>query len=211
MTKPHRRRAAETTWWIIMTVVVVLAATLLSATTSQAFSVSLPTTRSPSRFSHYSSTLAATRAPLASNTRTTKPTSSTAVSQDAQDLLELLLHRYQNPNDSSSTPMNKIAELIQRLAQAQVVFDPAECLNGPLYVVLHKQGPKVPLWEKIGVLSQSSNIQGQQYTVLPKGGSGDENDNDNDAAEADFTVVNYAEILGKGMSTRKIHQPNHLE
>ena len=72
---------------------------------------------------------------------------------DAQALLELLLEPYRqrapdnsklNQNDSST-----ISSLITRLSEAQVEFDPAQCLNGPLYAVLYQRGPKVPRWEKL--------------------------------------------------------------
>jgi hypothetical protein len=75
-----------------------------------------------------------------------------------------------------------ISDLIKTLSDVKVKFDPVETFNGPLYAVLHQQGPKVPLWEKISL--GSSNIKGQKYTYKPE--------------TKDFDIVNYAEILGKG-------------
>jgi len=100
----------------------------------------------------------------------------------AQDLLKLVLKTYRYPtNDDTVQQMN---DGITNLAQGQVSFDPAECLNGPLYVVLHQQGPKIPLWKKIGLFDRggNSNLQGQIFELNPMG---------------DFNLVNYAEVFGK--------------
>jgi len=121
----------------------------------------------------------------------------------SQTLVEILLARRQrgiSSGEMDETVIDAtIQTLIQELADLQVTFDPEECLNGPLFVVLHQQGPKVPLWEKIGFLKKKQgdnpNIQGQQYSSISdmEGGG-------NEPVEADFKVRNYAEILGKSMS-----------
>jgi hypothetical protein len=114
---------------------------------------------------------------------TTDPRTSTT-QQQSQRLLSILLARYRkrsgSSGDSNSDAM--IGDLIESLSEAKVEFDPAETFNGPLYAVLHQQGPKVPLWEKISLVS--NNIKGQKYTYKPE--------------TRDFDIVNYAEIIGKG-------------
>ena len=100
----------------------------------------------------------------------------------ALDLLALLLQRYRGEIAPSASLDARIDEMITRLAQARVTFNIAECLNGPLYVVLHQQGPKLPLWEKISRAS-SQNLKGQQYTYR--------------AASNSFDFFNYAELWGK--------------
>ena len=104
---------------------------------------------------------------------------------DAQTLLELLVREPETPSQDPTI----IRSLITRLTKAQVTFDPAECLNGPLYAVVHQQGPKVPRWEKIGRLlpftSKNANIKGQQFVFRPDTQS--------------FDIVNYAEVFGRGI------------
>ena len=105
---------------------------------------------------------------------------------DAQTLLRLLVQPRASAQ-SKDDPTLKIRSLITRLSEAQVAFDPAQCLNGPLYAVLHQQGPKVPRWEKIGrLLPNNTNIKGQQFVFRPDTQS--------------FDIVNYAEVFGRGMS-----------
>ncbi|CAB9511848.1 expressed unknown protein [Seminavis robusta] len=106
--------------------------------------------------------------------------------QEAQGLLDILLGRYANKSsgDDGDSIDGIIGDLIDSLSQARVSFDPAETFNGPLYAVLHQQGPKKPLWEKISLFS-NNNVKGQQYTY--------------NADTKEFDLVNYAEILGKGV------------
>ena len=99
--------------------------------------------------------------------------------EDSQALLEALL-------GGEGSSLN-VGDTIERLRQAQVTFDPAECFNGPLYIVLHQQGPK-PRWEKIGSFAPGQkqiNRQGQKYVYKTQ--------------TKDYDLVNYAEIFGKGM------------
>jgi hypothetical protein len=69
------------------------------------------------------------------------------------------------------------------------VFDPAECLYGPLYCTLYAFTPGManapnPLWERISL--RKDNIKGQQYSG--SGGSGN--------------VINYAQIWGEALALR---------
>jgi len=134
-----------------------------------------------------------------------------AAQKISQTLVEILLARRQRGISSGEIDETvidaTIQTLIQELADLQVTFDPEQCLNGPLFVVLHQQGPKVPLWEKIGFLKQKQgdnpNVQGQQHSSLMGNEGGKE------PTEADFKVRNYAEMLGKSMS-RHVCLRNYL-
>lgn len=129
--------------------------------------------------------LPASIAPETSLHATLSPTESASSSltpqEDSQALLNALLEQYR----SSENTDYDVNAAIQRLKAAQVTFDPAECFNGPLYAVLHQQGPKKPLWEKIGIQLGQTNRQGQKYAY--------------DSATQVYDLVNYAEILGKGL------------
>jgi hypothetical protein len=122
------------------------------------------------------------------STSTTTDTTTITIPQqqdDARELLALLVDRHgQVRNKKAAQEDQFIQDCISRLSNAQVTFDPADCLNGPLYAVLHQQGPQVPLWEKIGIFANNKNIKGQKYTF-----------NQN---EGTFDLINYAELLGKG-------------
>ena len=102
---------------------------------------------------------------------------SLSVEEASQALLNLLVSNKEGGNER-----NRDLEmiLVQRLISAKVVFDPIQCLDGPLYYSTVMEGPS-PLWKGLG-LSSSTNVQGQQYTYK----------------ENEKSVVNYAEILGKG-------------
>jgi hypothetical protein len=125
---------------------------------------------------------------FSTSTLDTTGTTTTTTAQrqdDARELLALLVDRHgQVRNKESALEDQFIRDCISRLSNAQVTFDPADCLNGPLYAVLHQQGPQVPLWEKIGIFANNKNIKGQKYTF-----------NQN---EGTFDLINYAELLGKG-------------
>jgi hypothetical protein len=115
----------------------------------------------------------------------TSTTTTPEQQDDARELLALLVDRQgQVRNKKSALDDQFIRDCISRLSNAQVTFDPADCLNGPLYAVLHQQGPQVPLWEKIGIFGKSKNIKGQKYKF-----------NQN---EGTFDLINYAELLGEG-------------
>lgn len=110
--------------------------------------------------------------------------------EEAQELLQLLLQNYQTKKPTTNKDRQVIGNYIDSLSNAKVTFDPAQCLNGPfLYAVLHQQGPKVPLWEKIGLFQQSSNIKGQKFILLE----------DPTAETRTFDIVNYAEVFGKDL------------
>mmetsp|Transcript_11034 Transcript_11034/g.14540 ORF Transcript_11034/g.14540 Transcript_11034/m.14540 type:complete len:272 (+) Transcript_11034:59-874(+) len=77
----------------------------------------------------------------------------------------------------------EIEELIDELASQEVVFDPALCLNGPLYAVQYIDlgpGKKPPSWVKY---TTKGSIAGQLYE-LKESGSID-----------NLRVINYAEIF----------------
>jgi hypothetical protein len=81
-----------------------------------------------------------------------------------------------NDKDRAQT----IASLVQQLIDARVTFDPKVCLNDSVLYKSHVVNGPIPLWQQLGLSSESSNLQGQQYSF-------DEG-----------TVINYAEVLGKG-------------
>lgn len=102
---------------------------------------------------------------------------SSKVSQISKELVQhLLLPSGQRQED-------QISSLAQQLVQAKVSFDPAECLDGPLYFSNVLEGPS-PLWSKLGIPFISNNLQGQQYTYT----------------DQEKSVINYAEIFGSGTS-----------
>lgn len=117
----------------------------------------------------------ATLSPTPSSSSQVLPTD-----EEAEDLLEVLLQRFRT---NQATDYD-IGRAIDRLSDARVCYDPAECFNGPLYAVLHQQGPKKPLWETIGLANKRNNIKGQRYIYKPE--------------TQDYDIANYAEILGKG-------------
>jgi len=106
-----------------------------------------------------------------------KRSSSRSTQNAASQLVSLLIEEDRSKIDSSP----KIEELVEQLVAARVSFDPAGCLNDNLLCKSRViAGPK-PFWEQLGFLAQSSNLQGQQYYNFD-----------------DRTVINYAEIFGKG-------------
>ena len=139
--------------------------------------------------------LAATTTLFSEPTNTKKASAPTTTSDDgnapkddAQELLQLLLTKYQTKQPNTEDDRQRIGEYITRLSRAQVSFDPTDCLNGTLYAVLHQQGPKVPLWEKIGIFRPSRNVKGQQFVY-----------NNAEPPQTAFEIVNYAEVWGRGM------------
>jgi len=106
-----------------------------------------------------------------------KRSSSRSTQTAASQLVSLLIEESRSKMDSSP----QIEELVQQLVAARVSFDPAACLNdNVLYKSRVIAGPK-PFWEQLGFLAPwSNNLQGQQYNF------------------DDRTVINYAEIFGKG-------------
>lgn len=99
----------------------------------------------------------------------------------------LLLNPKKSPFDSAE-PKRRIADLVDELVNAKVSFDPTECLDGPLYVS-HLFTGQSPLWQKLG-----GKRQGQQYTFR----------------EDEKSVINYAEIFGKGTNNKSISPLHHF-
>lgn len=87
-------------------------------------------------------------------------------------------------NDKDEKKKDLIQSLAKQLIDAQVSFDPTQCVNDKsLYFSNVLDGPS-PLWERLGFAS--NNIQGQQYTYR----------------DDEKSVINYAEIFGSGKSTQ---------
>ena len=102
----------------------------------------------------------------------------------ADDLLQLLLQRYRG-TVRSNDDVTIIANYIDRLTTARVTFDLATCFaDDDLYVVMHQQGPAVPLWEKIS-RGRNTNLKGQQYKY-------------NASCQKFDSLTNYAELWGPG-------------
>jgi hypothetical protein len=100
---------------------------------------------------------------------------SSATQEISEELIQLLL----SSKSKTYSGDRRMQELVDKLVDAKVSFDPEKCLNGPLYFSNVIEGPS-PLWERIGIFS--GNIQGQQYTYT----------------DTETSVINYAEIFGSG-------------
>lgn len=79
----------------------------------------------------------------------------------------------------------RIESLIETLREFDNVYDPTECLFGPLFCSLYWYTPSVvgaadPLWERISL--KAENIKGQQYYFGSQG--------------FEKSVINYSEIWG---------------
>lgn len=88
---------------------------------------------------------------------------------------------------------DRIDTLVRTLIDSRSTFDPARCIDGPLFASVHFIGD-TPLWEKIGGSGRVRNVKGQKY-VLP--------DDDGDKKKKKSgTFVNYAEIFGENFYLR---------
>ena len=124
--------------------------------------------------------------------------------QYSDELLSLLLQKKLKPGyKTTKEDIERIESLMQILQDKQVSFDPKECLNGPLYAVLHQSGPR-PFWETYDLRLElpfsfekekdndnendddkdQINIKGQRYTLN---------------ADGNYDVFNYAEFVGKNI------------
>ena len=108
----------------------------------------------------------------------------------SDELVSLLIKRRRGRSNGDDE--ERISYLVSTLTSARVRFDPALCLDGPLFVSNVVEGPP-PLWERFGIKFGNSgadnnlgNIQGQQYVYR----------------DDEKSVVNYAEILGKQFHVR---------
>ena len=125
------------------------------------------------------------------------PSSRPSIQQASDELVALLLARRSRSGNKSSSGGDdaRISTLVEMLTSAKAVFDPAVCLDGPLYVSSVIEGP-APLWERFGIQpggggfssnsSNRRNLQGQQYKY----------------SADDKRVVNYAEVFGKAFHVR---------
>jgi len=99
----------------------------------------------------------------------------------AQELLLSVCEHFQSKGLSEKS--DKIEELIEELVEQKVIFDPATCLNGPLYAVQYIDlgpGKTNPSWVKY---TTKGSIAGQLYELKNL-----------DSIE-NLRVVNYAEIF----------------
>lgn len=113
--------------------------------------------------------------------------------ETSDELVSLLIKRRRGRSNGDDE--ERISYLVSTLTSAGVRFDPALCLDGPLFVSNVVEGPP-PLWERFGIklvggdsgesVSNVGNIQGQQYVYR----------------DDERSVVNYAEILGKSFHVR---------
>ena len=115
-------------------------------------------------------------------TKSWSKTTTTAATETASDELVSLLVAYHRSGSNTDQDRLRIDELVNLLVAEEVWFDPKECLHGPLFVSYVQSGPS-PLWARLG-LAWTKNRQGQQYWF-------------NDP-ERGNSVVNYAEVFGKG-------------
>jgi hypothetical protein len=107
------------------------------------------------------------------------------LSTASDELVGLLLNQQnsQPRSDNDDAWNSHVVDLVDELVDAKVSFDPTECLDGPLYVS-HVITGQSPLWQKLG-----GKRQGQQYTFR----------------KDEKSVINYAEILGKGTHNTRVH------
>ena len=103
-----------------------------------------------------------------------------ATPEIASTLASVLRMRPQKKAISDQDRSQTISLLVQQLIDARVTFDPKVCLNDSVLYKSHVVNGPIPLWQQLGIFAESRNLQGQQYNF--------------DAG----TVINYAEILGKG-------------
>ena len=115
----------------------------------------------------------------------------------ADELLSLLLENY-NSDSRQDSLVEKIERRMEELENLNVEFDPEQCLNGPMFAVLHQKGP-VPFWEKYGKIPflgrKTKNLKGQRYVT---------NDSADPGAEKTYKVTNYAEFFGDGKIQRRM-------
>ena len=105
----------------------------------------------------------------------------------SDELLSLVLNRW---NKGTKENDAQIESLMNTLIESNTKFDPNDSLLNTFYATLYTSGSKKePLWKTIAELFSDKNIQGQKYLSGDKDGEG--------------YVVNYSEILGKGMFTSK--------
>jgi hypothetical protein len=112
-----------------------------------------------------------------SSSTTSNPKQSTR--ETSNELLRILQRKAAANSKSDAKLDEKFNSLGQTLIASKTQFNPAKCIDGPLFASVHFIGD-TPLWEKIGS-GAVRNVKGQKYTLYGKGG----------------TFVNYAEVLGE--------------
>ena len=84
---------------------------------------------------------------------------------------------------------DQINPLVRTLIASKSPFDPAKCIDGPLFASIHFIG-NTPLWEKIASAGGVRNVKGQKYTL--------------GAEDVGDTFVNYAEIWGENFYLKAV-------
>ena len=121
-----------------------------------------------------------------------------SVADLANELKSILLSKNKNGDDNT----DRIEELIKILSESNVQFNPEECINGPLFAVLHQSGP-VPFWEKYDFQNvlKFRNIKGQRYrSILTAADANADVDDDANKNTPSLDVVSYAEFWGQNLS-----------